>query len=148
MTEISTPKTNEESHSKAKWGSAIGAGFQILPDALIRGQHLLQLNATDVVVIVNLNQAWWHADRLPYLRPHTIAKRMGISTRAVQRSLKRLRDKRYLAQVREETDDGTIRYKHDLTGLRTQLIGLAARDMRFSQTLRDSQKTKNQHLGL
>jgi len=108
-----------------------------LPDALLRGQHLLKLTATDVVVIANLNQAWWFEDRLPYLQPHTIAKRMGVSERSVQRSLSRLRQKKLVRQVREKQDDRSVRYYHDLSGLKAQLHQLARRDIRYSETHRD-----------
>lgn len=118
---------------EAKWGDAIKAGYQILPDALIRGQRLLKLSATDIVVIANLNQAWWFGDRRPYLQPHTIAKRMGISERSVQRSLSRLRSKGLLRQIRERQGDGTFRYYHDLSGLRGVLEGLAYRDMQYAE---------------
>ena len=124
----------------AKWGDAIKAGYQGLPDALVRGQHLLKLSATDVVVIANINQAWWFADRLPYLQPHTIAKRMGISERSVQRSLERMRKKGYLQQVREPQPDGTVRYYHDLAGLKRELEGLARRDIRYSENLRTNKE--------
>jgi predicted transcriptional regulator len=124
-----------QSEPEAKWGDAIGAGYQVLPDALIRGQHLLELSATDVVVIANLNQVWWFKDRRPYLQPRTIAKRMGVSERSVQRSLSRLRTKGFLRQVRKRQDDGTIRYYHDLSGLRDVLGQLARRDIRYSKTL-------------
>ena len=120
----------------AKWGDALKAGFQVLPDALIRGQHLLKLTATDMVVIANLNQAWWYEDRLPYLQPHTIAKRMGVSERSVQRSLRRLRKKGFLHQVRKRQNDGTMRYYHDLSGLREELEKLARRDVRYSESQR------------
>lgn len=138
-TEIENLAENPNPHSQplAKWGDAITAGYQILPDALLRGQHLLDLNATDVVVIANLNQAWWFEDRLPYLQPHTIAKRMGVSERSVQRSLSRLREKGLLSQIRETQDDGSVRYYHDLSGLRDQLTQLARRDIRYSETYRD-----------
>lgn len=125
-----------KSEPRAKWGDAVKAGFQVLPDALIRGQHLLDLSATDVVVIANLNQVWWFEDRLPYLQPHTIAKRMGVSERSVQRSLSRLRKSGYLRQVRERQDDGTVRYYHDLSGLRQKLEHLARRDIRYSEDQR------------
>ena len=128
-------ETSSPSEPEAKWGDAIKAGYQVLPDALIRGQHLLQLSATDVVVIANLNQAWWYENRRPYLQPHTIAKRMGISERSVQRSLSRLRKNGYLRQVRERQDDGTVRYYHDLSGLRGELERLARRDIRYSEAL-------------
>lgn len=120
----------------AKWGDAVRAGYQILPDALLRGQHLLKLNPTDIVVIANLNQAWWFHDSRPFLQPHTIAKRMGVSERSVQRSLSRLRKMGYLEQVREQQEDGTTRYLHDLTGLKVRLEQLARRDMQYSVNLR------------
>lgn len=116
----------------AKWGRAIAAGYQLLPDALVRGQRLLKLSSTDVVVILNLNQAWWFSDRLPYLQPATIAKRMGISERSVQRSLSRLRKLGYLDQIRRKQDNGIIRYYHDLSGLRRNLEELALRDFQYS----------------
>lgn len=133
--------TNKNSNSQvntaasepdAKWGNAIKAGYQVLPDALIRGQHLLKLSAVDLVVIANLNQAWWFKERRPYLQPLTIAKRMGVSERTVQRSLSRMRDLGYLTQERELQEDGTIRYFHDLSGLRATLERLAQRDINFS----------------
>lgn len=124
------------SHPEAKWGDAIRAGYQVLPDALLRGQRLLKLTAIDVVVIANLNQAWWFRDQLPYLQPQTIAKRMGVSERSVQRSLKRLRQMQLLRQVRKQEDDGTTRYYHDLSGLRMELEQLARRDIRYSTSLR------------
>ena len=125
-----------ESQPFEKWGDAILAGYQILPDALVRGQRLLDLNATDMVVIANLNQAWWFEDRLPYLQPHTIAKRMGVSERSVQRSLQRLRRKKLLQQVREAQPDGSVRYYHDLSGLKNELVQLAHRDIRYSAARR------------
>jgi DNA-binding transcriptional ArsR family regulator len=134
--EIQEAALPPSSQPTAKWGDAIKAGFQVLPDALIRGQHLLKLNATDVVVIANLNQAWWFEERRPYLQPSTIARRMGVSERSIQRSLSRLRRKGYLRQVRDRQNDGTIRYYHDLSGLRAQLEQLARRDLRYSEALR------------
>lgn len=124
------------SSATEKWGDALNAGFQILPDALIRGQHLLKLTATDLVVIANINQAWWFADRRPYLTPRTIAKRMGVSERSVQRSLSRLRNRGLLLRYREKQDDGTTRYIHDLSGLRHVLERLARRDINYSASQR------------
>ncbi len=132
----SNNKTPPASEPEAKWGDAIKAGYQVLTDALMKGQHLLKLSTTDIVVIANLNQAWWFNDRLPYLRPQTIAKRMGVSERSVQRSLSRLRQKGYLRQVHERQEDGTMRYYHDLSGLRLQLEQLARRDIQYSEAVR------------
>lgn len=121
---------------EAKWGDGIKAGFQGLPDALVRGQHLLGLTAIDMVVIANLNQAWWTADRLPFLTPHTIAKRMGTSQRTVQRSLSKLRQNGYVTQVRTKDRDGNVKYLHDMSGLCAAVADLARRDAQYSESLR------------
>lgn len=139
-TDTINEKPSPASMPAAKWGDALAAGYQILPDALFRGQHLLDLSATDVVVIANLNQAWWFSDRLPYLQPNTIAKRMGVSERSVQRSLRRMRMRGLISQVREPQEDGTVRYYHDLAGLRDQLNLLARRDLRYSESLKSKAK--------
>ena len=130
---------------RAKWGESLAAGFQILPDAVFRGQHLLRLTATDMVVIANLNQAWWFNDRRPFLQPATIAKRMGVSERSVQRSLARLRKKELLRLVKTKMPDGTIRYAHDLTGLKVVLEKLAQRDIQYSQELRANREGATNH---
>jgi predicted transcriptional regulator len=137
-TEIENSPGTDDAGSRplAKWGDAVLAGYQILPDALVRGQHLLKLSATDMVVIANLNQAWWFEERLPYLQPHTIAKRMGVSERSVQRSLSRLRKKGLLQQIRQALPDGSVHYYHDLSGLKHELIQLARRDIRYSESIR------------
>lgn len=127
---------------EAKWGDAIKAGYQALPDALVRGQHLLKLTSVDMMVIANLNQAWWFAERLPYLTPMTIAKRMGVSERSVQRSLQKLRKKKWVLQARKREADGTVRYYHDLAGLRAVVEELARRDIRYSETLRTEAKER------
>ena len=135
---MTTRNESSPSQATAKWGQALDAGYQILPDALIRGQSLLQLSATDLVVLVNITQAWWYAERLPYLKPLTIARRMGISERSVQRSLKRLRDRGLLRQLRQEQTEGFPLYSHDLSGLRAALEQLARRDLKYSKTRRRS----------
>lgn len=74
----------------AKWGAAIDAGFQLVPDVLLKNQHRIGLSATEMVVLLNLTMHWWYPERHPYPRPTTIARRMGVSSRTVQRALNRL----------------------------------------------------------
>jgi hypothetical protein len=84
-----------KSSAETKWGPAIKGGpygYQIIPDALVRHQHELGLDATDVVVILNICMHWWESEpkKLPHPRPVTIANRMGTSTRTVERHIARL----------------------------------------------------------
>src|SRR6266702_8494237 len=46
-----------------KWGEGLNAGFQLLPDMLLKHQHKLGLTATDLVVLINLTMQWWYRDR-------------------------------------------------------------------------------------
>lgn len=75
----------------AKWGEAALGGFQVLPDALLMSQARLGLSATDLVVLVNICSFWWSKEHPPFPRSTTIATRMGLDPRSVQRSIRRLR---------------------------------------------------------
>src|ERR1019366_4860995 len=67
-----------------KWGSALDAGFQVVPSVLVKAQSRLGLDAVDCMILLNLNLRWWQRDRLPYPPPALIAQRMGVSRRTVE----------------------------------------------------------------
>jgi hypothetical protein len=81
--------------AETKWGSAVSSGkcgYQLVPDVLVRNQQKLGLDATDMVVLLNILMHWWERapDKLPHPRPATIAQRIGASTRTVERHIGRL----------------------------------------------------------
>ena len=90
----------------AKYGEASVAGFQAVPDVLLKNQAALDLTATDLVVLLNVLMHWWYPAQKPFPRSTTISKRMGVSTRTVQRALHQLEDKGLL--VRVEEDERTV----------------------------------------
>jgi len=81
-----------------KWRGAVDthSGFAAVPVSLLRYQADLKLSATDIVVLCNLIAHWWQPDAPVFPRTGTIAKRMGVDARTVQRSLKRLVDLGYI----------------------------------------------------
>jgi predicted transcriptional regulator len=111
-----------------KWQEAAKAGFQLLPDLLLRHQADLGLTATDLVVLINLTMHWWYPDQRPFPRSSSIAKRMGIDRRTVQRSLAKLSEKGLVEKVTENLGDGSKRQVCDLTGLQQCLSDLAKSD--------------------
>jgi hypothetical protein len=116
-----------------KWGvDALKNGFQVLPDTLVRSYHRLGLTSTDFVVLLNLSMAWWFPDRQPYPRVTTIARRMGVHVRTVQRSLTAMKAKRLLTW---DTIDigGVRRRKYDLTPLAEQVKLWAAAERKPQQ---------------
>ena len=88
-----------------KWGDAGRAGFQAVPDLLLKHQGKLGLNPTELAVLLNVSMYWWYADRKPFPRPTTIARRMGSTVRTVQRALANLEKKDVLIKVRRLEDD-------------------------------------------
>lgn len=77
---------------KEKWLGAVtdGSGFVAIPMSLLRLQTQLKLSATDMVVLANLLAHWWDPARAVFPRSTTIAKRMGVTKRTVQRSTEKM----------------------------------------------------------
>ncbi|MBB3938109.1 helix-turn-helix domain-containing protein [Aureimonas phyllosphaerae] len=88
-----------------KWGDAAVAGFQAVPDLLFKHQKTLGITATEMVVLLNVLMHWWYATKKPFPRPTTIATRMGIAVRTVQRAISRLEEIGLLKRVK--TEEGT-----------------------------------------
>lgn len=101
-----------------KWGEALDDGFVVIPAALLRYQTKLQISDGELVVLMNLIMAWWRVSERPFPRTSTLAKRMGVSARTVQRHIERLEEKGFIRRVwasaRQDTKQHAIEY--DLKG--------------------------------
>ena len=112
-----------------KWGEGINAGFQVLPDVLLKNQEALGLSCTELVVLIHLTMCWWFADRYPFPRTTTIARRMGVTPRTVQRALLRLRSLNLARKLPRTQIDELLRVRpFDLSGLVGRLEHLAQDD--------------------
>jgi predicted transcriptional regulator len=112
-----------------KWGAAAESGFQLVPDLLLKNQSKLDLSSTDMLVLLNVLMHWWYADQRPFPRSTTIAARMNVEPRTVQRSLAKLDELGLLKRVTEETPEGDERRVCDPEGLKRKLEELAALDV-------------------
>ena len=77
---------------KQKWLGAVteGSGFVAVPMALLRLQSRYDLTATDMLVLINLLAHWWEPEQMVYPRSTTVAARMGVDKRTVQRSTQKM----------------------------------------------------------
>lgn len=77
---------------KEKWQGAVtpSSGFVAVPVSLLRLQTNLHLTPTDMVVLINLLAHWWDPGRSVFPRTTTIAQRMGVTKRTVQRTMNKL----------------------------------------------------------
>jgi DNA-binding MarR family transcriptional regulator len=110
-----------------KWGAAALAGFQTVPDLLLRHQKTLKISSAEMVVLLNVLMHWWYRDQMPYPRPTTIARRMGTTVRTVQRALLKLQELGLLEKV-ENNNGGT---SLDPTPLVRRLCELAQTDSNY-----------------
>jgi hypothetical protein len=128
--------TTERSAVAEKWGSALSAGFQVIPSVLIRAQSQLHLDAVDCMILLNLNLHWWQKENLPYPPPTLIARRMGVSRRTIERRLFRLQKAGWVHRLPADGKNGQLKIrKYDLSGMVQRLqeaavIGVNQREYR------------------
>jgi len=114
----------------AKWGTAIDAGFQIIPNVLFRGQSKLGLDSLDLVIILNITLHWWLPGDLPFPQPRVIANRTGVSIRTIERRLESLEERGFLKRLAAEKSRNKLRQRRiDLSGLVRQLQEYSAANL-------------------
>lgn len=123
-----------------KWGEALRAGFQVIPNILIQENQALRLDPLDVLILLNINMHWWQASALPYPKPSLIAERTGVSRRTIERRLSAMEKAGFIKRLPAEQVRGTSVRKIDPTGLVAQLsrLALAAPKARRSSVVFDS----------
>jgi DNA-binding MarR family transcriptional regulator len=112
-----------DSRVSARYGEAANAGWSPIPDVLLFNQHKLKIQSDDLVVLLNFMAHYYVKNEMPFIRPTTIAKRMGVSQRSVQRSIARLYKQGYIWKGKHK-ELGHITY--DLTPLIEKLQPLGA----------------------
>lgn len=122
------------SRIRDKWGYTVDPGFLTAPYVLLLHQADLGLSSEALNVLLNY-VAHWHADgRMSYPHTNTIAKRMGISRRSVQRSLSSLIKNGFMAKVPKRRRAETQAY--DLNPLVEKLMPYAWARIRLIQERR------------
>jgi hypothetical protein len=110
-----------------KWGDAALGGFQTVPDVLLKNQKTLKISSAEMVVLLNVLMHWWYRDQMPFPRPTTISRRMGVTVRTVQRSLLDLQAAGLLAKAKGPDGGAVI----DPTPLVKRLGELAKTDKNY-----------------
>lgn len=138
---------------RQKWGGAVGQGgligFLALPEVLIRGQKRLGLNSTEMMVLINILLHWWRVDKKPFVGNATIAKRMGVDTRTVQRACVKLEKKGLIRRDihrfhDKETGQHSATRSIDVTGLVNRLKVFAQDFSDYARTAREEKAAQRQ----
>ena len=101
-------------------------GFCLFPSLLLHAQARLKLTPTHLAIIVHLADYWWDVDRKPWPSKATLAERVGLSPRQVQRQMAEL-ERMGLVNRNERfgSHRGKLSNEYDLSGLVGRLNQLA-----------------------
>ncbi len=88
--------------AQANWKDALKAGHQVIPNILIHEHARLNLDPLDVLIILNLNMRSWKAEELPYPKPASIAKRISVTQRTIERRLQKLQGAKLVKRLSSE----------------------------------------------
>jgi hypothetical protein len=107
-------KRNEE-----KWTPTLfDAGWTVIPNVILERQQALELDATDVNILLHLIRHWWFAENLPFPSKRTIAECMGITVDTVRRRIKKMEAAGYIKRInRSDSRHGQQSNYYDLSGL-------------------------------
>lgn len=119
---------------KEKWQGAVtdGSGFVAVPMSLLRLQSKYELSATEMLVLINLLAHWWDPGRAVFPRSTTIAKRMAIDTRTVQRATAALEQKGLLERAKQSSGRRVFRFD--------RLAKRLARDIGLAYTVQGQER--------
>ena len=83
--------TENKNQLEKKWGNeALSMGWVSFPSSLLFLQSRFELSAMGLNVLLNLIMHWWDPNSPPYPSQESIAKRIGVSKRTVQRAIDEL----------------------------------------------------------
>jgi predicted transcriptional regulator len=113
----------DKKESEKKWGKAVMShGYCIFPSILLQAQARLGVNAQEMLVLLQLAEHWWKATSKVYPSKDVIAQRVGLSTKQVQRHIKRLEELKLVRRVERYTSGGSrTSNEYDLSGVVAKL---------------------------
>jgi predicted transcriptional regulator len=109
----------DQKESERKWGVAVmKLGYCILPSILLQAQARLLITPQQMMVLLQLVEHWWKADNKVYPSKETLADRIGLSAKQVQRPIKALEEKKLVKRIpRTLKGRGKTSNEYDLSGL-------------------------------
>lgn len=105
---------------REKWGEeSLGMGWTAIPTTLIFLQDQLKITPLGMNILLNLVAHWWDANEKPYPAQESLASRMGVSKRSVQRELNSLIGVGLISKKQSSTSHPKYRGRnsYDLTPL-------------------------------
>lgn len=134
-------KPDTRKASEKKFGKPVmDLGFCIVPSLLIQAQARLGLESQQLNVLLHLLDMWWDNDSKPFPTKETIAERMNVSTKTVQRHVAAMEQAGIVRRIpRTRPGRGRTSNEYDLSGLVKKLKGI---EPDFTQAREDAKVTR------
>lgn len=125
--------------NEQKWTpTLLDAGWSMIPNVILERQAALQLDATDMNILLHLVRHWWFAEQLPFPSKRTIAECMGITADTVRRRIKKMEAAGYIKRIkRSDPRHGQQTNYHDLAGLIRECLPFAEEAIQTRQARRE-----------
>lgn len=106
-----------------KWGEALSSkGWIAVPVMLVTSQKKLNINSMEMNILLHLLMYWWDKDKHPYPSQISMAERIGVSVRTIQRHLETLSNKGLIIKISSPTINSfKTRNTYNLTPLVNKL---------------------------
>jgi predicted transcriptional regulator len=120
---------DDKNSLNAKWGKqTMDVGFTVLPSVLLRSQARLKIKCNELAVLVHLIEHWWKPGSMPWPSKKTIAERLGVSDKTVQRAMVKLEKEKLIQRNSRflKTSKGRTSNEYDLAPLVDRLKEIAA----------------------
>ncbi|MDN7998158.1 helix-turn-helix domain-containing protein [Burkholderia multivorans] len=103
--------------SEKKFGKAVAShGLFVAPALLLRAQARLNVNSTQMVVLLQLLDFWWAVDGSAHPSIATVAERIDLTPKQVQRTVNALVEKGLITRIHRTLPSGgktSNQYKFD-----------------------------------
>lgn len=132
-----------------KWGKEVAErGFAQIPHYLMHINMFVgdehKLSPAESLVLLHLVATWWKKDEMPFPSMNTLAQRIGISERQVQRAIKSLEQKGYISKEKKRVKGIIASNVYDLTPL-VQILKDAAEAFvnKYPRQIKENEKKIN-----
>lgn len=112
----------------AKWGGPVLAGgYAVVPSVILKAQARLHIDAMQLAVLIHLIDYWHRPDNMPWPKKATLAERLGVSEKTIQRAMAGLEAEGLIQREKRFRPDngGRTSNRYDLSPLVERLKGLA-----------------------
>jgi Helix-turn-helix domain len=144
---VVVPFPTKEKEGKRKWDKMWGKavvdyGYVALPRLLLEGQRRLGLNATQMLILIQLANLWWDPGKNPWPSKARLANSLGLSPRQVQRIIGELEQGGFIARKERFRANGMGQTSNefDLSGLVAKLNVL---EPEFTRVRKETSELRN-----